>query len=207
MARVPLAYPKIPGSSAAPLEPCIAFEKYDGTNLHWVWDRELGWYGFGMRRNRYDLDDDGIAAFDLNHPGLPDAVSLFRQDFAEVLEEIFLNHPNYTATEITVFTEYFGPNSFAGEHQADDPKQLVLFDVETNEGIVPPEQFLNDFSELSIARVVYRGKLTGKFATQVREGEFKVLEGVVWQRWYHTRYSLDGQNQNQCLQAETTTDL
>ena len=29
MARVELVYPKIPGSAKAPLENCIAFEKYD----------------------------------------------------------------------------------------------------------------------------------------------------------------------------------
>lgn len=63
MPRIKLAYPKIPDSRAAPLEKCIAFEKYDGTNLHWVWEPELGWYAFGTRRNRFDLDDRGIAAF------------------------------------------------------------------------------------------------------------------------------------------------
>jgi hypothetical protein len=36
MARVKLAYPKIPGSKDSPLATCIVFEKYDGTNFHWV---------------------------------------------------------------------------------------------------------------------------------------------------------------------------
>ena len=55
MARIKLAYPKIPGSKNSPFKRCIAFEKYDGTNLHWVWEYELGWYGFGTRRDRFDL--------------------------------------------------------------------------------------------------------------------------------------------------------
>ena len=179
MARVSLAYPKIPGSAAAPLERCVAFEKYDGTNLHWVWERELGWYAFGMRRNRYDLDETGIAEFNANHPGLPDAVEIFRRDLAEPLEQIFVSDTNYASPEITVFTEYLGPNSFAGLHNKNEQKQLVLFDVQTGSGMVLPEQFVSDFSGIGIARVVYRGKLTGKFATDIREGRYDVTEGVV----------------------------
>lgn len=70
MARVKLAYPKIPDSKNCPLNQCIAFEKYDGTNLHWVWEPELGWYGFGTRRDHFDLDERGIADFNRSHPGL-----------------------------------------------------------------------------------------------------------------------------------------
>ena len=129
MARVKLSYPRIPGSSAAPLERCVAFEKYDGTNLHWVWERELGWYAFGTRRNRYDLDELGIAEFHAAHRGYPDAVDIFQRDFARPLAELFSEHPAYAAPEITVFTEYFGPHSFAGLHKDSDPKRLVMFDV------------------------------------------------------------------------------
>jgi hypothetical protein len=50
-------------------EQCIAFEKYDGTNLHWVWEIELGWYAFGTRRRRFDLDEMGMAEFNAAHPG------------------------------------------------------------------------------------------------------------------------------------------
>src|SRR3712207_8134788 len=34
---------------------CIAFEKVDGTNLHWDWDREFGWHAFGTRRDDFNL--------------------------------------------------------------------------------------------------------------------------------------------------------
>src|SRR6185436_13232387 len=39
-----LHYPKIPGSKDAPDGRCVAFEKLDGTNLHWCWDRDCGWH-------------------------------------------------------------------------------------------------------------------------------------------------------------------
>ncbi|HAZ42997.1 MAG TPA: hypothetical protein DDW76_01975 [Cyanobacteria bacterium UBA11369] len=179
MPRVKLVYPKISDSKNSPFKQCIAFEKYDGTNLHWVWEPELGWYAFGTRRDRFDLDDRGIAEFNLAHPGLSEAPELFLKDFAKSLETIFLNNPQYNCPEIAVFTEFFGLNSFAGMHQNDDPKQLILFDVQTDNGMISPFEFIQDFSRLNIARVVYRGKLTGKFIDDVREGKYGVAEGVV----------------------------
>ena len=179
MTRIPLAYPKIPGSKKSPLAKCIAFEKYDGTNFHWVWEKELGWYAFGTRRNRFDLDEKGISEFVQNHPGLEDAPEIFQQIYAKPLDKIFLENPDYKADEIVVFTEFFGPHSFAGKHKEEEEKQLILFDVEVDGEMIDPEKFLEDFSDLSIARVVFRGKLTGKFLQDVRDGKYDVAEGVV----------------------------
>jgi RNA ligase-like protein len=174
-----LAYPKIPGSKNCPAGRCVAFEKYDGTNLHWVWERGFGWISFGTRRDSFSFDDRGAAEFAGAHPGLDEAPRVFARELAPALEEIFNTHPGYAAPELTVFTEFFGPRSFAGMHRPDDPKELVLFDVQTPEGIVGPERFVRDFAGLKTARVVYRGKLTGRFAEDVREGKYGVGEGVV----------------------------
>ncbi|MEH1800775.1 RNA ligase family protein [Nostoc sp.] len=179
MARVQLVYPKIPDSKNCPWERCIAFEKYDGTNLHWVWEPELGWYAFGTRRDRFDLDDMGIAQFNKAHPGLEEAAEIFNRDFAKSLERLFRENLNYQYPEITVFTELFGTNSFAGMHRKDDQKKLILFDVQTEKYIINPEQFIQDFSHLDIAQVVYRGKLTSQFIDDVREGKYGVAEGVI----------------------------
>lgn len=179
MTRIQLAYSKIPDSKNCPLEKCIAFEKYDGTNLHWVWENELGWYAFGTRRDRFDLDERGIAHFNAAHPGLEEAPQIFIRNFAKSLEVLFQENPQYSSSEITVFTEFFGANSFAGMHKQDEPKQLVMFDVEVDRTLIEPENFLRDFSSVNIARVVYRGKLTGKFIDEVREGKYGVAEGVV----------------------------
>jgi hypothetical protein len=157
----------------------VAFEKYDGTNLHWVWDREFGWITFGTRRDSFSLDDRGAEEFAAAHPGLGDAPALFLREIGPALEAVFKGNANYDAPEITAFTEFFGPNSFAGMHKGDDPKRLVLFDVVAGGGIVGPEQFVRDFAELPIARVVYRGRLTGQFADDVRNSKYGVAEGVV----------------------------
>ena len=110
---------------------------------------------------------------------LEEAPEIFMRDFAQPLEVIFQENQRYQSPEITVFTEFFGYNSFAGMHKKDDPKELVLFDVQIDRGIVVPEQFIQDFGSLKIAQVIYRGKLTGKFIEDVRQGKYGVFEGVV----------------------------
>jgi hypothetical protein len=55
--------PKILGSRRCPGGRCVAFEKHDGTNLHWEWDREFGWHSFGTRRDEFTLPKIGIEQF------------------------------------------------------------------------------------------------------------------------------------------------
>ncbi len=174
-------YPKIPGSKNCPNSRCIAFEKYDGTNLHWVWDRDFGWHSFGTRRDEFDFSDPGRARFRSAQDQLHESVALFLDVLAAPLERVFHDQERYrTTATVRVFTEFFGPNSFAGLHKTDDPKQLVLFDVSLGDfGIIGPGQFVLDFGKLPIAKVVYQGRLTGKFADDVRKGRYPVSEGVV----------------------------
>ena len=97
------------------------------------------------------------------------------------VEKVFREHSKYREFHsLKIFTEFFGPNSFAGLHKEDDPKELRLFDVWAEPfGMIGPERFLSDFGHLRAARVVYQGKLTGKFAEDVRQGKYGIAEGVV----------------------------
>jgi hypothetical protein len=176
-----LHYPKIPGSENCPAGRCIAFEKYDGTNLHWDWDREFGWHAFGTRRDEFSLTAIGIDQFCRMHAHLRECVEVFQAHLVDGLEQVFRDNSRYhEVAGITVFTEFLGPNSFAGLHRSEDPKQLILFDVLIEPfGLIGPDQFVADFDHLGSARVVYRGKLTGKFSEEVRDGKFGVNEGVV----------------------------
>lgn len=176
-----LHYPKIPGSRDCPLARCIAFEKLDGTNLHWCWDRDFGWHAFGTRRDRFNLTDAGIAEFTARHEHLAECVELFRTTLADGLDAVFREHPTFVdSQEMTAFTEFLGPNSFAGLHKREDPKEVVLFDVElAGFGMIGPEQFVADFEHLRIPRVLYRGKLTGKFTEELRRGAYGEIEGAV----------------------------
>ena len=176
-----LHYPKIPGSAAAPSGRCVAFEKLDGTNLHWCWGRDFGWHSFGTRRDEFNLTPDGEAAFSAAHPGLEEAASVFRATLSDPLDAILRDHPNYANfTAVRAFTEFLGENSFAGAHEPADPKRTVLFDVWADGfGFVAAQQFVADFGHLPIPRVMYQGKLTGAFLEAVREGKYGVAEGVV----------------------------
>ncbi|MCE9564651.1 MAG: hypothetical protein K8U57_21675 [Planctomycetes bacterium] len=176
-----LHYPKIPGSKDAPNGRCVAFEKLDGTNLHWCWERDFGWHAFGTRRDEFDLSPQGTAAFAVAHPGLEEAPGVFLDTVAEPLAKVFREHSEYAnRPTFKVFTEFLGPNSFAGRHEVDDPKETVLIDVWADGfGFVGPEVFVADFGHLPIPRIVFRGKLTGTFLEAVRRGKSEVTEGVV----------------------------
>jgi hypothetical protein len=194
--KIKLAYPKIPDTLDCPLKKCIAFEKLDGTNIHWVWNKDLGWYAFGTRRDRFDLDEQGIRSFNQAHPGLEDAVALFNKSYAH-LGQYPIPHkyaPLSKSGDVTLFTEYLGDKSFAGSHQKDDPKRLVLFDVAIDDEIVPPFQFLIDYGQFEdlpdnqagskiegyhLPKVVFDGTFSGQLFVDVRKNKFKLNEGVV----------------------------
>lgn len=190
--KIKLAYPKIPDTLGCPLKQCIAFDKLDGTNLHWVWNKDKGWYAFGTRRDRFYLDEQGIASFHQAHPGLEEAVPLFKKSYQQ-LAEYPLSH-KYSSGEVILFTEFLGDKSFAGSHQKDDVKRLVLFDVQSNDKIVSPDQFVIDFGQFDdspentsgnkiegfhIPRIVFSGKFSGQLFVDVRKNKLKLKEGVV----------------------------
>jgi hypothetical protein len=170
-------YPKMPGPAGGKIEKCVAFEKLDGTNLFWEWHREFGWTDFGTRSATYSLDPGGVTQFNAAHLGLELAPERFA-DMGERLHPILAAQPGLS--HAVAFTEYVGPNSFAGMHRADDPKHLVLFDVYADgTGFYDPWQFLSLFGELPVPRVVFEGKFTGKLTEDVRNGKYDVAEGVV----------------------------
>ncbi len=174
--KIKLAYPKIPDTLDCPLRQCIAFEKYDGTNLHFVWQRDFGWESYGTRRDRFDWMFSGIGQFEQAHPELKGVAELW--DPGRELDK-YLAQKYPEAQEIIVFAEYFGPNSFAGSHQPKDKMQFVIFDIQKDGEFLPPEKFIEDFKQFNIARVAYQGKFTGQLFVDVRKGKYDVKEGVV----------------------------
>lgn len=176
--KIPLAYPKIPDGANCPLKQCIAFEKLDGTNLHWVWDN--GWVSFGTRRHRYSLDKSGIDFFKKEHPELDEEsgpCKYFNWEIVPGSDSLFDRHKIKKAV---LFTEWCGFQSFAGQHNPNDPtKILVPFDLEVDGKMMPPVSFINLFQGYRIPKIVFRGKYTGQFVEDVRNGKYPVKEGVV----------------------------
>jgi hypothetical protein len=164
-------YPEIMGSAKAPLgKPCIAFYKYDGSNLRWGWAPKRGWYKFGTRTQM----------FDASHELFGQAIPIFQDILGP---QIVLRARDWEkgVQRIIAYTEFFGPGSFAGRHVQDAPKTLRLIDVELyKRGIMKPRDFVKCFGDMSdIAAVVYEGNLNKQFIDDVRNGVYPVWEGVV----------------------------
>ena len=164
-------YPSIDGSSKAPLgKPCIAFYKYDGSNLRWEWNPKKGWFKFGTRTQLFDKSD----------PIFGEAIPIFMSTMADAIVDR-VKKVERQCQRITAYTEFFGASSFTGVHVAGEPKELRLFDVYLfKKGMIPPRQFVKMFGDLPYsAQVVYDGILNKQFIEDVRDGRYPVWEGVV----------------------------
>jgi hypothetical protein len=178
--KIKLAYPKIPDTLDCPLKQCVAFEKLDGTNIHFVF-RKTGFLEFGTRRDRFSYSSEGWASFKQAHPELS-SLQDDSLDLITSIEEYFFSNKKYElANEVILFFEYCGPNSFAGQHQDKDEKKLNLIDSQIDGRMLPPEEFLEDFKgcDYYLPRVIFKGKFTGQLFVDVRKGKYDVKEGVV----------------------------
>jgi hypothetical protein len=163
-------YPSIKGPKHAPRTDCICFRKYDGSNIRAEWNKKSGWFKFGTRHRLFDKSD----------PDYGEAIDLFMQQHSD-LEKVFADKYPHDKV-ITVFCEFFGKESFAGQHVKGDPKTLMLFEVEIHKkGFVLPREFANNFCKLNnVAEVVYEGPFTEEFIALTRGRKPPELEeGVV----------------------------
>ncbi len=102
------------------------------------------------------------------------------QTYGDSLATVFKDKYFRSVERITVFCEYFGAKSFAGLHFPDDPKQVVLFDVNVHKrGFMIPRDFINYFGHLKTPKIVYEGNFGPQLIKDVREGKFGFNEGVV----------------------------
>lgn len=175
-----LQYPEIPGSSKAPLgKPCIAFYKYDGSNLRFEWTPKRGWYKFGSRTQLINQTD----------PILGPAIPYFLKTGMGSCINHIVNGIERGVQRVIAFAEWYGPNSFAGVHDPKDIKQgrmeLKLIDISLyKQGFMRPRDFVryfvNDIRMTPWApQVIYDGNLNQSFIDDVRKGVYPVWEGVV----------------------------
>lgn len=160
-------YWSIDGPNKAPRQPCIAFVKYDGSNIRAEWSRKKGWVKFGTRRRLFDESDEIFGA----------AKPLFLNKYADDLAAVFKKDKQFRGVQtVTVFGEFFGQQSFAGAHKPNDKeKNIVLFDVNLlKKGLLSPKEFLDKFGHLNVAEVVYRGNLNTEFIESVRNSTIDV---------------------------------
>ena len=172
-----IEYPTIMPSSRAPRASCIAFVKYDGSNIRVKYTNKKGFCLFGSR-TQY---------FDKGHPFLGEAVDIFYKKYEDKLVDLIeSNFPH--EREVMAFLEFFGQKSFAGYHEKDDPKDLMLFDVmigHKNRHFLLPQEFIKLTAKVQAETptVIYEGNLTDQFIQDVRGdangNKYNVFEGVV----------------------------
>lgn len=157
-------YPSIEHSAKAPRQPCYVFVKYDGSNLRFEWSKKRGWYKFGTRKHMIDE----------THPIYGEAHRLFLERYGDALPMVFKKSKEFRNVEaVTVFAEWFGKQSFAGNHVQDDPKSIVLFDVNPlKKGFLGPKRFLEEFGHLEVAELLQMRNLSDEFINSVRDGSF-----------------------------------
>lgn len=162
---------------------CTAFEKLDGSNLRFEWSKKKGWHIQGTRRRLFDKSD----------PEYGIAIELFEKKYGETLVKAVVDFKDFKKPDgFVAFAEFLGPHSFAGWHavkdlnsigiklESNDPKDVILFDVNINKrGLVGPKNFLKAFEHLHTPAIAYQGFLTEEFIQDVRQGKYGTGEGVV----------------------------
>lgn len=146
-----------------------AFDKLDGSNIRAEWNPKKGFYKFGTRTQ---LIDEKIMPFGR-------AIPLIREKFEDDLAQVFKEQK---FKEAICFFEFWGEDSFAGNHNFEKPMNLSLIDVSPyNQGILPPTEYLKLFGHLNIAPVLYEGHVSEDLFDKVKQSTLNgmTFEGVV----------------------------
>ncbi len=161
-------YPSIPNAGKEVFNAYI-FDKLDGSNLRFEWDKKLGWCKFGTRHQLL-LE---------THPTFGIAIEMFLNTLASPLEHIARQK---AWGNFTVFCEFWGKQSFAGFHEADDPKNLSLIDIQVyKRGLIEPQEFLDLFSSLETPRFLGIHRWDADFVQCVKSNQIAgiTFEGVI----------------------------
>ncbi len=162
-------YPSILKQSTAPCQG-FAFDKIDGSNVRAEWSRKRGcFYKFGSRTQLIDSTT----------PILGESVSLIQEKYQEELSRRFHDARMQKAV---AFFEFFGENSFAGSHDPKDQKNVILFDVNGDRGLLYPKDFLKFTEGIETAKLLYEGPLSQEMIHSVESGSLEgmTFEGVIF---------------------------
>lgn len=151
--------------------PIIAFDKLDGSNLRFEYSQKRGFYKFGTR----NMIIDG------SHPEFGFAIELFLKKYSNSLTKIFKSKDYRNVLSFTCFAELVGNKSSFGQHEFNnDTFDITLFDIEQyKSGLIHPKQFVKDFKEVGIPKIIYTGNLNREFVQSVKTNEFCLTEGVI----------------------------
>jgi len=151
--------------------PIVAFDKLDGSNIRIEYSHKRGFYKFGTRKTMFNEKSEEFGF----------VVPLFKKKYEKALTEIFKTKYSKILSFVCYF-EVFGTKSEYGQHDFEnDTFDIVLIDVDRyKKGFIPPVEFVKNFQEVGIPKVVFEGEFTKEFVTAVQdETDYLLKEGVV----------------------------
>jgi len=168
------SYPSISrstGQSFRAIPNAVIFEKLDGSLVRVEWmGPKNSWTKFGTKERLLDPSDPVFGIVPV----------IFRQHWEEPLSRIATDQRWERGV---FFFEFWGPNSFAGNHEPEDPKGLTLIDVAIHKrGIMGPRNFLEIFDgKVAVPNLVGVRNWSREFVEEVWRGEVEgaSFEGVV----------------------------
>jgi hypothetical protein len=151
------------------------FDKLDGSNIRCEWSKKSGWYKFGTRN----------CLIDEKHEQFGEGITIFLNKYADELHNIFRKEKIFRNTDkCMVFCEFLGDNSFAGWHNPNDKKDVVLFDIwQFKKGFVAPSDFVEIISSnLHTAEFLGKFEYNDELISKIQNnqfGNFPLKEGII----------------------------
>ena len=145
------------------------FDKLDGTNLRFSWNKKEGWYEYATRTRPLPAD----------HKLYQIGYEIFLNKFADKIVSV-ASRNNWK--RLDVFFEFYGENSFAGRHDLNEKQTISMIDLAPNtRGFLNPLEFLDLFNDLKIATYLGEADWNEDYIEAVRAGlvEGMTFEGVV----------------------------
>lgn len=161
-------YPSISGTIQKG-KPVYVFDKLDGSSVRAEYTKKNGFDKFGRRNGLLD-DSNPILAREVE--------PLIRAKYEKDLTDIFKKEK---LDKVIIFLEFWGPNSFAGNH-ADEEHTVTLFDVAIHpKGLIEPKTFMKLFGHLDHPEILHYGNFTDDLKQSVEQGTLSgmTFEGVV----------------------------
>ena len=156
----------------------FGFDKIDGSNFRAEWNRKLskkshftnGFKKFGTRNEMIKNASNPFC----------EAIDIFMAKYSYPLDKIFYDDKTFRGIDtITVYGEFFGEHSFAGQHDWNEPHDVVIFDVFLyKKDFLKPRDFIDIFSSLDTPKLVTQGLLDVKMIEDILSNIYGLKEGL-----------------------------
>jgi hypothetical protein len=157
----------------------FGFDKIDGSNFCAEWDKKLSkksrfTYGFKKFGTKQETIKNASNLF-------TEGVNVFMDKYAITLDKIFNENKLFRGIDkITVYGEFYGPNSFAGLHNWYEDHDVIIYDMFLyKKDFVKPADFIDIFGHLDIPKVVYKGLLDEYIISNIISNIYGLKEGLV----------------------------